>query len=78
MKAGLDPKRVTPRLMRNTIVTRLSKIFDVRTIQGISGHKSISMVMHYVHANDENIELASNALPAPFAFGDKPEAETSA
>ncbi len=66
-RAGLDPKRVTPHLMRHTIVTRLSKLFDVRTIQGLSGHKSTQMVMHYIHANNEDIDLAANALAAPFA-----------
>ncbi len=68
-RAGLDPKRVTPHLMRHTIVTRLSKLFDARTIQGMSGHKSLSMVLHYVHANDEDIDLAANALAAPFTTG---------
>lgn len=65
-QAGLDPKQVTPHLMRHTVVTRLSKLFDARTIQGVSGHKSLSMVMHYVHANDEDIDLATNSLAAPF------------
>lgn len=78
VNAGLDPQRVTPHLMRHTTVTWLSKLFDARTIQGISGHKSLSMVMHYVHANDEDIDLAANALPAPFTLSDQQEEQSVA
>lgn len=76
-RAGLDPDRVTPHLMRHTIVTRLSKQFDARTIQGMSGHKSLSMVLHYVHANDEDIDLAANALAAPFGLAEAAETGTN-
>lgn len=65
--AGLDPKRVTPHLMRHTLVTSLSKGNDARTIQGISGHKSLSMVLHYIHTNDERIENAVDGIASPFA-----------
>lgn len=60
--AGLDPSKVTPHLMRHTLVTNLSGLTDVATIQKISGHKTAAMVMHYTHVNDERIDNALRSL----------------
>lgn len=61
-RAGLDPTKVTPHLMRHTLVTDLSRTVDDATIQQISGHKTAAMVRHYTHVNDERIDLALAAI----------------
>lgn len=61
--AGLNPKRVTPHVMRHTAITRLVKAgVDVSTIQRISGHKTVGMVMRYVHIHGNHIDTAIRAL----------------
>lgn len=80
-RAGLDPTKVTPHLMRHTLVTNLSRTVDIATIQKISGHKTAGMVMHYTHVNDERIDNALSTLDdhAPRAITDKlPVRETGA
>lgn len=71
--AGLDPTRVTPHLMRHTLVTNLSRTVDIATIQKISGHKTAAMVLHYTHINDERIDNALSLLDqaAPCAITSK-------
>lgn len=81
--AGLDPSRVTPHLMRHTLVTNLSRTVDIATIQKISGHKTAAMVLHYTHVNDERIDNALSLLDqsAPRAITSKlpvPENQASA
>lgn len=75
-RAGLDPHKVTPHLMRHTLVTDLSKCVDVATIQKISGHKTAAMVMHYTHVNDERIDLALNAIDSALSGIVTPELHT--
>ncbi|MDP9163988.1 MAG: site-specific integrase, partial [Pseudomonadota bacterium] len=58
------PAKVTPHLMRHTLVTNLSRTVDIATIQKISGHKTAAMVMHYTHVNDARIDLALASLDA--------------
>lgn len=61
--AGLDPARVTPHTMRRTAITRLVKAgVDLPTIQRISGHKTLTMVLRYVHLNDRHIDTALRQL----------------
>lgn len=61
--AGLNPKKVTPHVMRHTAITRLVKAgVDVSTIQRISGHKTVGMVMRYVHIHGNHIDTAIRAL----------------
>lgn len=76
--AGLDPSKVTPHLMRHTLVTNLSATTDVATIQKISGHKTAAMVMHYTHVNDERVDLALSALEAGPLGGITPGLHTGA
>lgn len=57
--AGLDPKKVTPHTMRNSVITQLHVSgVDVATIQRISGHKDPRMVFHYARPNDPHIQKA--------------------
>src|SRR5262249_58191848 len=68
--AGLDPKLVTPHVMRHTAITALVKAgVDLPTIQRISGHKTLAMVLRYTHIHSQHIDDAILAirrgLPAP-------------
>lgn len=62
-RAGLDPKQCTPHIMRHTAITSLviAKT-DIPTIQKISGHKTPSQVLHYVHLFGEHVHDAISAL----------------
>lgn len=63
VRAGLDPDKVTPHTMRRTAITRLVKAgVDLPTIQRISGHKTLSMVLRYVHLHGNHIDAAIEAL----------------
>jgi integrase len=62
-RAGLDPQKVTPHVMRHTAITRLVQAgVDIPTIQRISGHKTVGMVLHYTHVHGVHIDNAIQAL----------------
>ena len=68
--AGLDPKLVTPHVMRHTAITALVKAgVDLPTIQRISGHKTLAMVLRYTHVHgvhiDQAIRTIGRAVPEP-------------
>lgn len=64
-RAGLDPDAITPHVMRHTAITRLVKAgVDLPTIQRISGHKTLSMVLRYSHVDGLHIDAAAEALSA--------------
>jgi integrase len=70
IRAGLDPKVVTPHVMRHTAITRLVQAgVDLPTIQRISGHKTLAMVLRYAHVHGAHIDRAiaaiGRALPEP-------------
>ena len=70
MRAGLDPAMVTPHVMRHTAITNLVKAgADLPTIQRISGHKTLAMVLRYTHVHGTHIDRAisaiGRALPEP-------------
>ncbi len=49
--------------MRHTAITALVQAgIDLPTIQKISGHKTLLMVMRYVHLADDHIDTAIAAL----------------
>jgi hypothetical protein len=51
IRAGLDSKKVTPHVMRHTAITDLVQSgVDLPTIQKVSGHKTLAMVLRYTHA----------------------------
>jgi integrase len=71
-RAGLDPKIVTPHVMRHTAITKLVQAgVDLPTIQRISGHKTLAMVLRYTHVHGTHIDKAiaaiGRALPEPRA-----------
>lgn len=77
--AKLDPKKVTPHTMRHTAITRLVKAgVDLPTIQRISGHKTLAMVLKYTHIHGNHIDNAMNALEGSFAGTITPELHTGA
>jgi site-specific recombinase XerD len=61
--AGLDPDTVTPHVMRHTAITNLVKSgADLPTIQKISGHRTLSMVLRYTHVHGGHIDRAIAAI----------------
>lgn len=61
--AGLDPKKVTPHTMRHTAITNLVRAgVDLPTIQAISGHKTLAMVLRYAHVHGSHIDKAIAAI----------------
>lgn len=61
--AGLDPDVVVRHTFRHTAVTHLVQAgVDLPTVQKISGHKTLSMVAHYAHANGAHIDAAMERL----------------
>lgn len=67
VRAGLVPTRVTPHVMRHTAITRLVKAgVDLPTVQKISGHKTMAMVLRYVHVHGQHIDAAISAIDNAF------------
>ena len=63
MAAGLDPRKITPHTLRHTAITRLvASGADVKTVQEFSGHRSLTMVMRYTHAQDRAIDAALDRM----------------
>lgn len=61
--AGLSPSKVTPHVMRHTAITRLVQAsVDLPTIQKISAHKTLSMVLRYTHVHGSHIDAALSAI----------------
>ena len=62
-EAGLDPDVVVRHTFRHTAVTHLVQAgVDLPTVQKISGHKTLSMVARYAHANGEHLDAAMDKL----------------
>ena len=62
-RAGLDPELVTPHVMRHTAITALVQAgVDLPTIQKISGHKTLTMVLRYAHVHGQHIDRAIEAI----------------
>ena len=78
IRAGLDPMEVTPHVMRHTGITRLVMAgVDLPTIQRISGHKTLSMVLRYVHLVDKHIDRSIEAIGTSFLDAVTPELHTA-
>ncbi|MDH4246280.1 MAG: site-specific integrase [Deltaproteobacteria bacterium] len=61
--SGLDPKVITPHTLRHTAITHLVQAgVDLPTVQRISGHKTLQMVVRYSHQNGEHIQEAMDKL----------------
>lgn len=63
LAAGLDPSNITPHVLRHTAITDLVEAgWDIKTIQSISGHKSLEMVMRYTHPRPQRVDDAMRSL----------------
>jgi integrase len=61
--AGLDPDVIVRHTFRHTAITHLVQAgVDLPTVQKISGHKTLSMVARYSHANGAHIDSAMDKL----------------
>jgi integrase len=62
-EAGLDVKQVVRHTLRHTAITHLVQAgVDLPTVQRISGHKTLQMVVWYSHQNGQHIQEAMDAL----------------
>lgn len=71
-RASLGPARYTPHVMRHTAITRLvEEGVPLPTIQKISGHKTLAMVLRYTHVSGKHVADAMTKLertvPEPLA-----------
>jgi integrase len=63
LAAGLDPNEVLRHTLRHTAITHLVQAgVDLPTVQRISGHKTLQMVVRYSHQNGEHISEAMEKL----------------
>jgi site-specific recombinase XerD len=61
--AGLNPETITPHVMRHTAITKLVQAgVDLPTVQRISGHKTLAMVLRYTHVHGRHIDQAIRAI----------------
>jgi integrase len=69
IRAGLDPAQITPHALRHSAITALVQAgADIPTIMKISGHRSVTMVLRYVHIHDRHIDQAMAALDRPHDY----------
>lgn len=62
-RAGLNPKEIVRHTLRHTAITHLVQAgVDLPTVQRISGHKSLQMVVRYSHQNGSHIQSAMDKL----------------
>ena len=62
-RAALIKRRVTPHTLRHTFaVSLLDQAVDLRTVQDLMGHSSITTTQAYLHTSDEKKLAAVNAL----------------
>ncbi|MBP2031810.1 site-specific recombinase XerD [Clostridium algifaecis] len=64
-KAGLDVKKYTPHKLRHTAATLMYKYgnVDIRSLQKILGHESVSTTQIYTHVDDEKLREAVKSNP---------------
>ncbi|WP_084739353.1 tyrosine recombinase XerC [Thermobrachium celere] len=64
-KAGLYDEKYTPHKLRHTAATLMYKYgnVDIRALQQILGHESVSTTQIYTHIDDDKLRKAVNANP---------------
>lgn len=63
VRANLDPDLITPHVLRHTAITKLVKAgVDLPTVQRVSGHKTLAMVLRYSHIDGAHIDSAVDHL----------------
>lgn len=65
IQAGLDPKKFSPHKLRHTAATLMHKHggVDIRSLQQILGHESISTTEIYTHIDSEQVKEALDNNP---------------
>jgi integrase len=67
--AGLNPNEILRHTFRHTAITHLVQAgVDLPTVQKVSGHKTLAMVVRYAHANGEHIDAAMDNLEQRIAL----------
>lgn len=63
--AGLDPRKYSPHKLRHTAATLMHKHggVDIRSLQQILGHESISTTEIYTHIDNEQVKTALESNP---------------
>ncbi len=78
IRAKMDPENITPHVMRHTAISRLVKAgVDLPTVQRVSGHKTLAMVLRYTHIDGLHIDAATEALSMGFPGKVTPDPHTS-
>lgn len=56
---------VHPHMLRHTFASKLMRITDIRTIQELLGHSSITSTQLYTHPNEDDKKKAISSLDSP-------------
>jgi len=54
--------KVHPHMLRHTFASRLMRVTNIRTVQQLLGHASLSSTQVYTHPNSDDLHNAINAL----------------
>jgi integrase len=77
IRAGLLPSKVTPHILRHTAITALVTAgVDLPTIQRISGHKTLAMILRYTQLSNAHVDRSMENLDAAFSATVTPELHT--
>lgn len=63
-QAGLKAlgRKVHPHILRHTFASRLMRVTNIRNVQALLGHTSISSTQVYTHPNSDDLHKAIDAL----------------